>query len=80
MKVKFTIKELLYAMCTFEVECDSQEQLDEVLGEIGEGVSADELLMKLENRFGKENVSAEGVSDLHNIESQNEYEFWEWEE
>lgn len=80
MKVKFTIKELLYSLCNFEVECESQEQLDEVLTEIGEYVSADELQSKLEERFGTENVSTDGVGDPNNIDTQNEYEFWEWGE
>lgn len=78
MKVKFTIKELLYSLCNFEVECESKEQLDKVLAEIGEDISADELQYKLEKRFGIENVSAEGIGDPNNIGTQNEYEFWEW--
>lgn len=78
MKVKFTIKEKLYAMCDFEIECEEQEEVDEALEEIGEEVSADELYWKLCEIFGAEKVKADGINSNDNVENENEYEFWDW--
>lgn len=79
MKVKFSIKEKLYAMCEFEIECESEEQVEEALDEIGEDVSADDLEWKLRGKFGTENVKSDGVNEIGNIEPADEYEFWDWE-
>lgn len=79
MKVKFSIKEKLYAMCKFEIECESEDEVNKALDEIGESVSADDLDWKLREKFGTENVKCEGVNSTDNIESENEYEFWDWE-
>lgn len=80
MKVKFSIKEMLSAMCNFEIECESQDEVEEALDEIGESVSADELYYKLVDRFGRDNVSADGIGNVDNIDTENEYEFWDWED
>lgn len=80
MKVKFSIKEKLYAICNFKIECESQDEVEEALDEIGESVSADDLYYGLIERFGSENVSADGINSTDNIETEDEYEFWNWEE
>lgn len=79
MKVKFIIKEKLYAMCQFEIECDSEEEVEQALDEIGENVSADYLEWKLMEKFGTKNVKADGVNGIDNIEPADECEFWGWE-
>ncbi len=79
MKVKFSIREKLYAMCEFEIECESEEQVEKALDEIGESVSADDLAWKLREKFGTKNVKADGVNEIDNIEPADEYEFWDWE-
>lgn len=80
MKVKFSIREKLYAMCNFEIQCKNQDEVDEALDDIGENVSADELYYGLIERFGRENVSADGVNEVDSIEPADEYEFWDWED
>lgn len=79
MKVKFSIKEKLYAECHFEIECESQDEVDEALDEIGENVSADDLEWRLKERFGTENVKSDSIGMIENIESAGEYEFVDWE-
>lgn len=79
MKVNFSIREKLYAMCEFEIECESVEQVKEALDEIGENVSADDLAWKLMEKFGTKNVKADGVNGIDNIEPADECEFWGWE-
>lgn len=80
MKVKFSIKEALYAISKFEIECESQDEVDKALDEIGENVSADELYLQLMKRFGNENVIANGINDPNSVQCEDEYEFWEWED
>lgn len=79
MKVEFSIKEKLYAECHFEIECESQDEVDEALDEIGENISADDLEWRLKERFGTENVKSDGIGRAENIELSDEYEFWNWE-
>lgn len=80
MKVKFTIHEMLYATEKFEINCNSQEEVDAALDEIGEYVSGEELLVALQDKFGRDNVSAEGVNGFDNIVPLDEYDFQGWDE
>lgn len=79
MKAKFSIREKLYLTCNFEIECKSQEDLENALDEIGEHVSARVLERKLRERFGSDNVKSDGLDNTDNIEPDGEYEFWDWE-
>lgn len=79
MKAKFSIRENLYAICEFEVECESEEEVEKALIEIGDCVSAEALENELRERFGDKNVKSDGVNETYNIESAGEYEFWDWE-
>lgn len=79
MKVKFSIREKLYAMCNFEIECSCEEEVEGALEDIGESVSAEDLDNKLRERFGSENVKSDGTNGMDNIEPADEYEFWDWE-
>ena len=80
MNVKFSIKEKLYSICHFEIKGVTQDEVEEVLDEIGENVSADELYYKLADNFGYGNVSSDGIGDIDSIDTENEYEFFDWEE
>ena len=80
MKIKFSMREKLYADVEFEVECESQEDLEDALDEIGEDLSADDIDMRLREIFGSENVKSEGVNGIDNIYPADECEFWDWED
>lgn len=80
MKIKFSMREKLYAAVKFEVECENKEQLEEALDEIGEDLSADDMELRLMHIFGSENVKSEGVNSVDNIQSADECEFWDWED
>lgn len=80
MKIKFSMREKLYADVEFEVECESQEDLEDALDEIGEYLSADDIDMRLREIFGSENVKSEGINGIDNIYPADEYEFWDWED
>lgn len=80
MKVKFNIKEKLYATCNFEIECESQDEVEEALEQIGENVSADDLYEELAERFGRENISVNGIGDINSIFPEDRYEFCDWED
>ena len=80
MKIKFSMREKLYADVEFEVECESQEDLEDALDEIGEYLSADDIDMSLREIFGSENVKSEGINGIDNIYPANECEFWDWED
>ena len=49
MKVKFQVREKLYADVTFEIECENQEQVEDALDKIGECVDSDSLACALTN-------------------------------
>ena len=78
MKVKFVIQEKLYADVEFEIECDSADQVEDALDEIGEDCSADNIALELENIFGYKNVRTEGLNDTDNIYPADECEFMDW--
>ena len=78
MKIKFCMREKFYADVEFEVECDSQEQVEAALDEIGEDLMADDIEVRLCNIFGCENVQSEGVNSIDNIYPADECEFWDW--
>ena len=80
MKIKFSMREKLYADVEFEVECESQEDLEDALDEIGEDLSADDIDMRLREIFGGENVKSEGINGIDNIYPADECEFWDWED
>ena len=80
MKIKFSMREKLYADVEFEVECESQEDLEDALDEIGEYLSADDIDMRLREIFGIENVKSEGINEIDNIYQADECEFWDWED
>ena len=80
MKIKFSMREKLYADVEFEVECESQEDLEDALDEIGEDLSADGIDMRLRKIFGSENVKSEGINGIDNIYPADECEFWDWED
>ena len=80
MKIKFIMREKLYADVEFEVECESQEDLEDTLDEIGEDLSADDIDMRLREIFGSENVKSEGINEIDNIYQADECEFWDWED
>lgn len=80
MKIKFSMREKLYADVEFEVECESQEDLEDALDEIGEDLSADDIDMRLREIFGSENVKSEGINGIDNIYPADECEFWDWED
>lgn len=80
MKIKFSMREKLYADVEFEVECESQEDLEDALDEIGEDLSADGIDMRLREIFGSENVKSEGINGIDNIYPADECEFWDWED
>lgn len=80
MKIKFSMREKLYADVEFEVECESQEDLEDALDEIGEDLSADDIDMRLREIFGSENVKSEGINEIDNIYPSYECEFWDWED
>ena len=80
MKIKFSMREKLYADVEFEVECESQEDLEDALDEIGENLSADGIDMRLREIFGSENVKSEGINGIDNIYPADECEFWDWED
>lgn len=80
MKIKFSMREKLYADVEFEVECESQEVLEEALDEIGENLSADDIESRLRSIFGSENVKSDGVNGIDNIYPADECEFWDWED
>ena len=80
MKIKFSMREKLYADVEFEVECESQEDLEDTLDEIGENLSADDIDMRLREIFGSENVKSEGINGIDNIYPADECEFWDWED
>ena len=80
MKIKFSMREKLYADVEFEVECESQEDLEDALDEIGEDLSADDIDMRLREIFGSENVKSEGINEIDNIYQADECEFWDWED
>ena len=80
MKIKFSMREKLYADVEFEVECESQEDLEDALDEIGEDLSADGIDMRLREIFGSENVKSEGINEIDNIYQADECEFWDWED
>ena len=78
MKVKFQVREKLYADVTFEIECEKPEQVEDALDQIGECVDSDNLACALSNIFGRENVHAEGIGDTDNIYPADDCEFWDW--
>ena len=80
MKIKFSMREKLYADVEFEVECESQEVLEEALDKIGENLSADDIEGRLCSIFGIENVKSEGVNGIDNIYPADECEFWDCED
>lgn len=78
MKVKFSMREKLYANVEFEIECENPEQVEEALDEIGEDYSADDMAGQLMNIFGSENVETSGINSTDNIYPADECEFWDW--
>lgn len=80
MKIKFSMREKLYADIEFEVECESQEVLEDALNKIGEGLRADGIDEHLREIFGSENVKSEGINEIDNVYSADECEFWDWED
>lgn len=80
MKIKFTMREKLYSDVYFEVECDSEEELEEALDRIGEYRSADDIEFKLKEIFGIENVKSDGINDAESIYQADECEFLGWED
>jgi len=80
MSVKFTVKESLYAICGFEIKNATREDVENTLEQIGEGCSAEDLAMQLINIFGSENVETNGINSTDNVESNEEHEFWDWED
>lgn len=86
MKIKFSMREKLYANIAFEIESDEfstlgefRKDLEAVLDEIGEDVDSDDMLSSLQSVYGYKNVEAEGLGDFHNIYPVDECEFWNWE-
>lgn len=80
MKVKFSMREKLYADVDFEIECENQEQVIDALDRIGDYHSSDDIAILLSNIFGCENVKAYGINGIDNIYPADECEFWDWEE
>lgn len=78
MKIRFSIREKLYADVEFEIDCESQEEVEEALDTIGENVSADDLESGLMNIFGSENVKSCGINCVNSVCPDDEYEFWDW--
>lgn len=78
MKVKFRVREKLYAEIFFEVECESKEQVEAALDQIGECTSSDNLESDLIDIFGFENVRADGTNSTDNIYPADECEFEDW--
>lgn len=78
MKVKFQVREKLYADVYFEIECENEEQVEDALDQIGDGVSSDDLACALADIFGYENVHADGTNSIDNIYPADECEFWDW--
>lgn len=78
MKIKFKMREELYAICDFEVECESKEQSSFLLDEIGGDMSCDDLGEELCKRLGDDNVVYEGA-DFNNIQSYDEVDFWDYD-
>ncbi len=78
MKIKFSMREKLYADVEFEVECESKEQLENALDEIGEDLSSEDIKQRLCDVFGNENIQADGVNEIDNIYPADECEFWDW--
>lgn len=80
MEVGFSVKDKLYAMCDFTVICEDPAMVEKALDDIGENVCAEDLYMRLREKFGRKNVKAVGLNSVDNIESEREYEFWDWKE
>ena len=78
MKVGFSVRERLYAYATFEIECDSQEDVGKSLEQIGECIPVDDLYLRLCEIYGSENVSGHWSSDTDSICSADDWEFDEW--
>lgn len=78
MKVGFSVRERLYASVAFEVNCDSRENVEELLEQIGENMPADDLYLRLCEIYGHENVRCHGLNDTDSIISADEWEFDEW--
>lgn len=78
MKVKFRVRETLYADIDFEIECEEPTQVEEALDKIGECVDSDELMSQLCDIFGYGNVHADGLNDTDSIYPAEECEFEDW--
>lgn len=78
MKVKFQVREKLYADVDFEIECEGVGQVEAALDQIGDSVSSGDLECALGNIFGDENVYADGANSTDNIYPADECEFWDW--
>ena len=78
MKVKFQVREKLYADVTFEIECENPEQVEDALDQIGDCVDSNGLACALSNIFGCEYVHADGIESTDNIYQADECEFWDW--
>lgn len=87
MKIKFSMREKLYATIAFEIESDKfetleefEEDLNDTLDQIGEDVDSDDMLSNLESIYGVKNVKSEGLNDVNSIYPADECEFWDWED
>lgn len=87
MKIKFSMREKLYATIAFEIESDKfetleefEEDLNDTLDQIGEDVNSEDMLSNLENVYGIKNVKSEGLNEVYNIYPADECEFWDWED
>lgn len=78
MKVRFSVRERLYASAAFEIECDGQEDVEKSLEQIGECIPAEDLYLRLCEIYGSENVRSYGINDTDSICSADEWEFDEW--
>ncbi len=78
MKVKFSMREKLYADVEFEIECESEDQVSDALDRIGENRSSDDIAVLLMDIFGSENVATSGLNSTDNIYPADECEFWDW--
>lgn len=81
MKIGFRVKEKLYASVNFEVECDDQDDIQNILDQmLDDMVNAEDLYCELCEIYGDENVKCYGLNDTDNICSEDELEFDDWEE
>ena len=76
MKKTFTVKEKLYAMHEITIEAESEVMIDEVLDSTNDSHNIDDYVNALSNHEGIISIKC----DEGDVESDDECEFWDWED